>query len=426
MLAVLDILMVKDNDTTCDFLRGQSFVRLLELEDVRPDSFPSLAIAESLKGMRISVPRVFIGEDDPAAVPNRSVQLSKKFDIPAVTNYDLPPWDAQVETDWPIPHYYNYSGGPNWTFVAAYAWDDFLAMVDDENSIISLAYVNPSLVFPQLPGALPDRYSNQLSNRTGSYDRYVEIAQKRNAEDIFGLPNVGAWLQSLEYRHIADLENWMDDKSLDLVVWPSAGDVGPQDIETNETAAEIGWRNGVARSNGNAAIHQLGIPTVSVSMGAMSDIHMPVDLAFAGKAYDDKALLSCGYAFETAHEKRFAPPQTPELEITSECAGKSAFTRGSEAPLLTAEAMRNGDSSSIIVSGSISSSDSSQVEVFLDVEHVGPVQFNGSEWSVTAAVTAPWFGSDFPEKNVPPQWLAMVVVVASARNGRSNGKLMFS
>ena len=42
---------------------------------------------------------------------------------------------------------------------------------------------------------------------------------------------------------------------------------------------------------------------------------MPVGLTFAGSAYDDLALLSCAFAFETGEGEslRKTPPSTPTL-----------------------------------------------------------------------------------------------------------------
>jgi len=60
-------------------------------------------------------------------------------------------------------------------------------------------------------------------------------------------------------------------------------------------------------SNGNYAIRHLGIPTLTVPMGVMSDIGMPVGLTFAARAYDDRALIEAGLAFEAPGSLRQAP-----------------------------------------------------------------------------------------------------------------------
>jgi amidase len=41
---------------------------------------------------------------------------------------------------------------------------------------------------------------------------------------------------------------------------------------------------------------------------------MPAGLTFAGRAYDDSALLRCAAAFESTGSKRLVPPRTPPLQ----------------------------------------------------------------------------------------------------------------
>ena len=48
-------------------------------------------------------------------------------------------------------------------------------------------------------------------------------------------------------------------------------------------------------------------------MGTMADIGMPVGLTFAGRAYDDTALLGYAAAFEATGQRRTVPPRTPPI-----------------------------------------------------------------------------------------------------------------
>jgi amidase len=105
----------------------------------------------------------------------------------------------------------------------------------------------------------------------------------------------------------------MDRLGLDAVVFPTLADVGPADADVNPASADLAWRNGVWVANGNLVIRHLGIPTVTVPMGIMSDTGMPAGLTFAGRAYGDSALLQLGLAFEATGRYRQAPPRTPEL-----------------------------------------------------------------------------------------------------------------
>jgi len=50
-----------------------------------------------------------------------------------------------------------------------------------------------------------------------------------------------------------------------------------------------------------------------VPMGTMADTGMPVGLTFAGRAYDDTALLTLAAAFEATGSRRTVPPRTPAL-----------------------------------------------------------------------------------------------------------------
>ena len=110
-----------------------------------------------------------------------------------------------------------------------------------------------------------------------------------------------------------DLEDWMDKLGLDAVVFPTLADVGPADADVNPASADLAWRNGVWVANGNLAIRHLGIPTVSVPMGIMADIGMPAGLTFAGRAWDDTALLQLAVAFEATGSYRQPPGRTPAL-----------------------------------------------------------------------------------------------------------------
>ncbi|WP_241095938.1 amidase family protein, partial [Pseudomonas viridiflava] len=117
----------------------------------------------------------------------------------------------------------------------------------------------------------------------------------------------------LEQTRRIDLEDWMEKLGLDAVLFPTVADVGPADADINIESADIAWSNGVWVANGNLAIRHLGVPTVTVPMGLMADIGMPVGLTFAGRAYDDSNLLRFASAFESMGSKRVIPPRTPPL-----------------------------------------------------------------------------------------------------------------
>lgn len=450
MLNLLDVLVQDDEDKTSDFWRGQPFVTLPPASSIRPSSsYQSLAKPRSLTGKRIGVPKMYIGEHDPAAQPTwvspavkqlwarardtlESVASVQEADFPLETNFEapgIPGWP----TEYPLPGRTNDSslGGPS--EIDAYSWDDFLKMVNDtaHSGITGLAQVEPSSVFPQLPHTLPDRYGNRFMNRTSYNTMMIETVSGRKGTNIYDLPGLGAQLRAIEARRKRDLEDWMDELGLDVLVWPSVGDVGRADAEINNASADLTWHNGVFFSNGNYAIREFGVPTVSVSMGIMNDTQMPVDLTFASKAYNNNALLSYAFAFEQTHEKRKAPPLTPELptDIIPE-PGEQRPISATKPPKLTAKVERLCIDA-IEVSGSVNTEASGgleSLEVFVDGVSLGPIPMSDSTWSFLTRVT-PYDDpvGDVPVRvvNVPDQSLAMVVIVATAKNGRSDGKMLF-
>ncbi|TGQ03650.1 amidase, partial [Mesorhizobium sp. M4B.F.Ca.ET.215.01.1.1] len=114
---------------------------------------------------------------------------------------------------------------------------------------------------------------------------------KQGVTPFVRIPTMEAGLEGLETTRPVDFEDWLDARGLDAVVLPAVADVGPADADVNEASADLAWRNGTWVANGNLVWRHLGIPTVTVPMGTMADIGMPVGLTFAGKAYDDVALL---------------------------------------------------------------------------------------------------------------------------------------
>ena len=125
------------------------------------------------------------------------------------------------------------------------------------------------------------------------------------------MPELEDGLRGLEETRRRDLEVWMDVLRLDAVAFPAVADVGPADMDVNAESADLGWRNGVWIANGNLAIRHLGIPTVTVPMGVMRDIGMPIGLTIAGPAYSDTHLLRWAAALERLHPGRTRPPRTP-------------------------------------------------------------------------------------------------------------------
>jgi amidase len=334
LLQLLDVIVADDPETRGDFWRSQPWVPLPPASVVRPASYPALQDASALRGRRIGIPRMYINADSEATEPIET-RLSV-IDLWRSARADLESLGAEVvEVDFPVvTNYERQKGAANMVdrgFVPAefadrelwdlsvWGWDTFLRANGDP-TIPELAAVDGALIFPQPTGALPDRYEEHGSRYDGpdvALADYVARA-KDGVPSLDDIPVIADGIRGLERTRQVDLEQWMDRLHLDAVVFPAVADVGPADADANPASAALAWRNGTWVANGNLVPRHLGIPTVTVPMGVMPDIGMPVGLTFAGRAYDDSALLRYAGAFEAVRPRRTAPARTPALHVNDE------------------------------------------------------------------------------------------------------------
>jgi amidase len=342
MLEVLDVVVAEDSDVRGDFWRAQPWIEIPRASAVRPESYPALAPRDvdaarsALAGKRFGIPRMYVNADPQAGtaehpgiggptgqrIETRAAVIDLwdaaardlesagaklvLVDFPAVTNYEGDrPGASTIATRGLVSPEYLHNEIVD---LSAWGWEDFLRANGDP-ALDSLADVDGALIFPHPQGALRDRYYG-FDDHIEAYPAHVRDHPVERFTDI---PHLEEGVRGLEETRRLDLEEWMDRLGLDAVVFPAVADVGPADMDVNEASADLGWRNGVWVANGNLVPRHLGIPTVTVPIGVMGDIGMPVGMTLAGRAYDDNALLALAAAFEATGRRRSAPPRTPAL-----------------------------------------------------------------------------------------------------------------
>ena len=342
MFEVLDVIVADDADTRGDLWRSQPWVKIPRASSKRPRSYASLlpaargAAEDVLVGKRFGVPRMYINADPDAGVGEglgiggstgqRIHTRQSVLDLFAAAGADLTAAGADlVMVDFPVVSNYerDRDGVPSIRtrgyvspeFLAreildlsAWSWDDFLRANGDPN-IARLADVDGSRIWVKDPAELPDR----VDGFDDDINSYPDFIREHPIESFLDIPHLEEGLRGLERTRRADLEEWMHRRGLDAVIFPAVADVAPADMDVNPASADLGWRNGVWVANGNLVPRHLGIPTVTVPMGTMADTGMPVGLTFAGRAYDDTALLAMAAAFEATGARRSPPPRTPPL-----------------------------------------------------------------------------------------------------------------
>lgn len=378
MLELLDVIVADDAETRGDFWRVQPWVEIPKASALRPASYAGLALQGALKGKRLGVPKMYIGKDAGAEQPIET--RASVLELWRRAARDLEALGAEVvEVDFPVVSNYERDRAGALSMVdrglvppefaereiwdlSIWSWDDFLRANADP-AIPDLAAVDGAKIFPQPPGTLRDRYGD------ADFDlaHYVERA-KRGVAPLADIPTIEAGLKGLEATRRADFEDWLDANRLDAVVLPAVADVGPADADVDEASARLAWRNGTWVANGNLVWRHLGIPTVTVPMGIMADIGMPVGLTFAGKAYDDLALLTIAGDYERATKRRTVPPRTPALaddvfEGGGLVAGDAPF-----ALALAARTARSGDTDEIAIALDVEADEPTAVQVHVNGE----------------------------------------------------------
>ena len=326
MLRVLDVLVQDDPVTRGDFWRNQDVVPLPTPSAHRPDSYLDLPDPDALRGKRFAVPAMYLGQDPNFPIDVRPSVLAQF----AIATERLEALGAEVVvTDFPLIERYegDRPGQENvgalgvlpdgwmqteFTHFLGFGWDDFLRANGDP-AIPNLAVVDPDQIFPQPPGALPDRYE-EIEDYENRYRATVADA-RAGISDPRERPDFADGLRALVRLREELFERWLVDQGFDGVVFPANADVGAANADVDRVAADRAWANGVFFSNGNYALRHLGIPTVTVPMGLMADIGMPIGLTFAGAAYADPALLGYAAAFEGGGSGtlRVPPASTPAL-----------------------------------------------------------------------------------------------------------------
>ena len=340
LLEVLDVIVADDTTVRGDFWRAQPWVSLPAASEVRPESYPALAPASAeaaralLRGKRLGVPRMYINADPDAGsgtgiggptgrrIETRESVMQRwraaradleaagaevvEVDFPAVTNYEGDRAGAPtIATRGIVPADFLHSEVVE---LCAWSWNDFLDANGDP-ALSSLTQVDGAQIFPAPPGALPDRYDGFDDD----INELPDLFREHPVTDMTTIPHMPEGVRGLEETRRIDLEEWMDRLGLDAVIYPAMADVGPADMDVDPASADLGWRNGVWVANGNLVPRHLGIPSVTVPMGTMSDTGIPVGLTISGRAYDDTALLQLAAAFEATGDRRTEPPRTPRL-----------------------------------------------------------------------------------------------------------------
>lgn len=440
LLALLDVIAVPDEETKGDFYREQKWVPIPGPPKVQ---YSSLKNTSALKGKRVGVPKMYVGQRDSDPHAKHPYVSPEVIEVWKRTAQDLKKLGAEVVyTDFPLVTNYendsvsheanNVVGAPsNWNQVErgvliAKAWNSFLEQNNDPD-IKSLNDIDdPAMLFPKPQPYVPDTF---LETRNWiDYAGLPSLLQQVEGESVFDVPGLEDALKALESQRKRDLEDWMTENNLDVIAFPAQGDIGLADLEFSLESAKHSLQNGVKYSNGNRAIRHLGVPTVSVPMGVLEGKGMPVNITFAGRAYEDVKLLEYAYAFEQATRARISPPLQPLETDIARASRKLERGRGSldlsvgvRTTKLDSGRVRLDVQGMIAIDGT-----DREVQIFVDGQQLWKDQVTTESWHVRLEYTpvrSECLGWDL--KPLPPK-KAMVIVIARGQGVQDEAKLLWA
>lgn len=440
MLALLDVIAVPEEETKGDFYREQKFVPIPGPPKIQ---YASLKNGNALEGKRIGVPKMYVGQKDSDPHAKPTYVSPEVINVWKQTAQDLEALGAEVVyTDFPLVTNYendsisheanNVTGAPsNWNHVErgvliAKAWNTFLEQNND-SKIKSLNDIdNSAMLFPKPKPYVPDTFL-EVRNWI-DYAGLPSLLQQINGESVFDVPGLENAVKALEAQRKRDLEDWMTEHKLDVIAFPAQGDVGLADLEFDLESTKHSLQNGVKYSNGNRAIRHLGVPTVSVPMGVLEGKGMPVNITFAGRAYEDPKLLEYAYAFEQVTKRRISPPLAPlDTDVARSASGKA---QGSAALGLSADVRSTSSSDgkvSLDISGTVAASVVDvEVQIFVDGKEMCRKNVTTASWSVQLEHTPVrkeclgWDLKPLPAKRV------MIIVVARGKDVNEEAKLLWA
>lgn len=282
--------------------------------------------SDALAGLRVGVPRLYLGDDDGdvAGIPLRG-SIRDLWDAAAAA---LTEAGAElVPVDFPLVVAYEARSGsaatledeglldPAWTrfeldeLVTA-AWQSHLDTFGDARP---LSAVDPALVRPIPPGSLDDSAGDPHPGRD-SFDFPRILAADPMSFDAIA-KRARAALPGLVKARERHFDAWMTRHALDVVAFPANSDVGRWDTDVNPESAAASWADGTIFSTTNHVLRRVGLPSVTLPMGLMADIDMPVGLTLVSRAYDDVELIRRSAAVEAALPPRTAPPLVDTLSL---------------------------------------------------------------------------------------------------------------
>lgn len=450
LFAVLNVIVADDGDSSrgIDFWRNQQIVPIPKASEIRPKDYRDLADPYALVGKRVAIPRCFLG--DPSAKPFHVCTTAVKALWDSVQKTLESLGATVIATDFPLLEKYTKKDFPGqscnvpglsheWTRIERYlmiatAWEDLLQQNGDVRCT-SLSKCDPGKIHPLIaPMDDPSRFT-EAQNQV-RYSEMIESIRDRQYS-LYDLPGIAEAVRALEDMRKRDLEDWMDAHGIDLLAFPTNGDVSYANSDEVYESMLHALQDGVKYSNGGRALKHLGIPCITVPMGTLSDTQMPVGMTLASRAWADNDLLRYAYAYEVASRNRTVPRLTPPLSSDSIpmvplldrlCSTAKPFLNLDSATWKEPANSEHEVRREVSVKGTMQSSEPTvgiaSLEVFVDGKLFTSISLTGEKWEWNACLSRAKVVDRYPTIGRVPKDCFLVIFIATLQNGRNAARML--
>ncbi|UPL00439.1 hypothetical protein LCI18_011373 [Fusarium solani-melongenae] len=334
-----------------------------------------------------------------------------EVDFPLVEQYTRQDYEGQginvpgLPVDWPIIERCE---------MIAIAWDDFFRAINDSD-MPNLTYADPNNIHPHI-APLDDPVAMSESENIVQYPDMIETVRTRT-NTLKTLPGCEQAVKALEKMRKTLYDDWMKACDLDLLTFPTNGDVPFANADEDLDSMRHALQDGIKYANGTRALKHLG----------MKDKAMPVGITFATKAWTDQDLLRFAFAYDNAFTRRTLPPRAPELPTDQIPLMRRVLT--TMKPKLSVEQITSrpieddhSEIRSVSVQGTVTLVDPkvqiSSFIIFVDGKASGSVPVEAGMWSLDLELSRSQTKDKYPTLAKVPKTYFMLTFVAKASNGR--------
>lgn len=443
---VLNVIVFDDESASSgiDFWRNQPYIPIPKSSEVRPLDYHHLEDPHALEGKRIGVPRCFLGEQ---RTKHSSICAKSALGLFDRARKDLESLGAiLIEVDFPLLEQYTRQDFPgqacnvpslpsNWMSLErcemiATAWDGFLRHIND-SKYPNLSFADPEKIHPHIAPFDDPKAMSEAQNII-QYSDMVESVRTRTTT-LDTLPECESAVKALDGMRKALYDDWMDFQGLDLLAFPTNGDVPFANADEDLDSMRHALQDGVKYANGGRALKHLGVPCITVPMGEIEEKGMPVGITFATKGWADQDLLRFAFAYENAFKRRTVPRRAPAHPTDTVPLVYRPLT--AVRPVLSVEHIKSEtiednetEIRSVSVNGKVASTDRcvqvSSLTVFVDGRVSDGVSVKGGRWSFERRLSRPKMHDKYPSLGKVPRDNFMLTLVAKTTNGRCTAEML--